>query len=79
MLMMSLGPILFGLNSTIALPVARETEADLIPPLLISVRSIRLTQDEQLIPDTYTEHSNNTHNIIMHARFQNIYLYDQDL
>ena len=49
---MSLGSILFELNYTIALPVAREAEVDLMPALLISVCSIRLTQDEQLIPDT---------------------------
>jgi len=51
-LMMSLGPILFGSNSTRALPVARATEADLMPLLLTNVCSMRLTQDEQLIPDT---------------------------
>ena len=50
--MMSLEPTVFGSNSTIALPVAKVTAADLIPLVLISVRSIRLTQDEQLIPDT---------------------------
>ena len=50
--MMSLGPILFGSNSTIALPVARATEADLMPLLVTNVRSMRLTQDEQLIPVT---------------------------
>lgn len=62
MLMMSLGPILFGSNSTSALPVARATDAVLIPLVATSVRSMRLTQDEQLIPDTYMiKHSNITH------------------
>jgi len=57
MVMMSLGPILFGSNSIRALPVARATEADLIPSLAASVRSIRLTHDEQLIPDTYKDNT----------------------
>ena len=52
MLMMSLGPILFGSNSTTALPVARTTVALLMALLLANVRSMRLTQDEQVIPDT---------------------------
>lgn len=64
-LMISLGPILFGSNSTSALPVARATEADLIPPVVINVRSMRLTQDEQLIPDTYMI----KHSIITYRKF----------
>ena len=50
--MISLGPILFGSNSTCALPVAKATEADLMPLLLTKVRSIRLTHEEQDMPDT---------------------------
>jgi len=49
---MSLGPILFGSNSTTALLVARATVADLMALLLASVRSMRFTQDAQVIPDT---------------------------
>jgi len=52
MLMMSLGPILFGSNSTTALLVARATVADLMALLLANVRSMRFTQDAQVIPDT---------------------------
>jgi len=51
-LMISLGPILFGSNSTCALPVAKATEADLMPLLLTRVRSIRLTHEEQDMPVT---------------------------
>ena len=70
MLMMSLGPILFGSNSTSALPVARATEADLMPLLVANVRSMRLIHDEQLMPDTWMmKHSNITCNIIIISYF----------
>ena len=51
MLMMSLGPIVFGSNSTMALPVVRATVALITPLVVIRVCSMRLTHDEHVIPD----------------------------